>query len=130
MWRAGRWRSIRILRNDPARGRAIYPADLIAFEIRFGLERLTAGARRLRLEASFARVLLEELGERVLDLDRPAVDATAVLLAARRKAGQGIEVRDGMICGIALARRAAIATGNVRHFEGTGVAVVNPWERQ
>ena len=29
--------------------------------------------------------------------------------------------------GIALAQRAAVATGNVRHFDGLNVNVVNPW---
>jgi len=32
-----------------------------------------------------------------------------------------------MIAGIALARRAAIATRNVRHFADLGVSVIDPW---
>jgi len=32
-----------------------------------------------------------------------------------------------LIAGIALARRASIATRNTRHFEGLDVPVVNPW---
>jgi predicted nucleic acid-binding protein len=31
-----------------------------------------------------------------------------------------------MIAGIALARRAALATHNVKHFDDTGIEVVNP----
>ena len=32
-----------------------------------------------------------------------------------------------MIAGIALARRAAIATRNVRHFADLDVSVIDPW---
>jgi predicted nucleic acid-binding protein len=35
-----------------------------------------------------------------------------------------------MIAGIALARRSALATGNTRHFDDAGIAVVDPWESE
>jgi len=37
-------------------------------------------------------------------------------------------MRDTQIAGIVLARRASIATRNVRHFEDLRVPVVNPWK--
>jgi hypothetical protein len=33
-----------------------------------------------------------------------------------------------MIAGIALARRATLATRNVKHFVDRGLEVVNPWD--
>jgi predicted nucleic acid-binding protein len=36
-------------------------------------------------------------------------------------------MRDTFIAGIALARRATLATRNVRHFDDLSVPVVNPW---
>jgi predicted nucleic acid-binding protein len=33
-----------------------------------------------------------------------------------------------MIAGIALARRAALATRNAKHFDDAGLDLVNPWE--
>jgi predicted nucleic acid-binding protein len=36
-------------------------------------------------------------------------------------------LRDTQIAGIALARRAALATRHARHFDGLDVNVVNPW---
>ena len=54
--------------------------------------------------------------------------ATAAHLAAdRQRAGRSVDLRDTMIAGIALARRATIATRNTRYFEGLDVPVVNPW---
>jgi predicted nucleic acid-binding protein len=36
-------------------------------------------------------------------------------------------MRDTFMAGIALARRATLATRNVRHFDDLSVPVVNPW---
>jgi predicted nucleic acid-binding protein len=38
-----------------------------------------------------------------------------------------VDIRDSQIAGIALARRATIATRNVRHFADLEVPVVDPW---
>jgi len=38
------------------------------------------------------------------------------------------DFRDAVIAATALALRAAVVTRNVRHFEGAGVELVNPWE--
>ena len=45
-----------------------------------------------------------------------------------RSEGVAVEIRDVQIAGIALARRGIIATRNTKHFIGTGVELVNPWE--
>ena len=41
--------------------------------------------------------------------------------------GNPVDMRDTLIAGIALARRATLATRNVRHFDDLSVPVVNPW---
>jgi hypothetical protein len=45
----------------------------------------------------------------------------------RRAAGKPVDFRDIEIAGIVAARRATLATGNVRHFEGLDIQPVNPW---
>lgn len=50
------------------------------------------------------------------------------IASCRHKAGRAVALRDTLIAGIALARRATIATRNTRHFEGLDVPVVNPWD--
>ena len=40
---------------------------------------------------------------------------------------ESIEIRDVQIAGIALARKASIATRNIRHFEGLGIPLIDPW---
>ena len=109
------------------------PADSIGitsitvFETRFGLGILPAGRRRRALEAAFARVLDEDLENRVLDFDAVAAVSAAALAAGRHRAGRPVELRDTQIAGIAVARHATLATRNVRHFADLDVPVVDPW---
>jgi toxin FitB len=37
-------------------------------------------------------------------------------------------ILDGMIAAIALRHNASLATRNIRHFQGIGLTLINPWE--
>jgi predicted nucleic acid-binding protein len=50
------------------------------------------------------------------------------MAAIRQKAGRAMDVRDTLIAGIALARRATLATRNARHFQGLKLPLLNPWK--
>lgn len=63
----------------------------------------------------------------MLPFDSPAAEAAGRLAAERRLAGRPMEIRDVQIAGIAKARKATLATRNVRHFKGCGLVLVNPW---
>jgi predicted nucleic acid-binding protein len=106
---------------------SVWITSITLFEVRFGLMLLPAGRRRRSLEAGFANLLTEDLESRVLDFDSAAANEAASLAAERQKAGRPVDMRDTQIAGIAIARRATLATRNVRHFEGLKVAVVDPW---
>jgi predicted nucleic acid-binding protein len=106
---------------------SVWTTSITVFEIRFGLALMDAGMRQRRLTAAFETLLAEDLSGRVLNFDSVAAARTATLIAGLRRTGRSIEIRDGMICGIALARRASIATRNVRHFEPTPASIINPW---
>jgi predicted nucleic acid-binding protein len=88
---------------------------------------LPRGRRRRGLERAFEKVVEEDLANRVLDFDSLAAVSAARLAADRQRAGRAVDLRDTLIAGIALARRATIATRNTRHFEGLDVPVVDPW---
>jgi hypothetical protein len=107
---------------------SVWTTSITIFEISLGLALLTTGRKRQGLEEAFERLLEHELERRVLSLDAAAARAAGSLAAKRRQAGRPIEIRDAQIAGIALARKATIATRNVRDFRLTGVSVVNPWE--
>lgn len=106
---------------------SIWTTSVTVFEVRLGLEILAEGKRRRRLEEAFARVVEVDLENRVAAFDEPAAEAAAGIAAERRRAGRPVEIRDVQIAGIARARKATLATRNVRHFEGLGLELVDPW---
>src|SRR6266513_1483132 len=109
---------------------SVWITSITLFEARFGLALLPSGRRRQTLEAAFARLLKEDLENRVLDFDSAAATEAASLAAARKKSGRPVDMRDTQIAGIALARRATLATRNVRHFRDLRILIVDPWAAQ
>jgi hypothetical protein len=106
---------------------SVWITSITLFESRLGLALLPAGRRRKALESAFDRLLAEDLENRVLAFDSEAALQAAALAAAQQRAGRPVDIRDTQIAGIAQARRATLATRNVRHFEGLTVPVFNPW---
>lgn len=117
---------VRWLDHQPAE--SIWITAITLFETRLGLALLPKGRRRQLLELAFNRLLEEDLENRVLDFDSAAATEAAALAAARQRAGRTVDVRDTQIAGIALARRATLATRNVRHFQDLSVTVIDPWQ--
>jgi len=105
---------------------SVWTTAITVFEVRFGLDLLATGRRRRQLEEAFEKALAEDFEGRVLPFDQTAAEAAGALAAARRRAGRTIEIRDVQIAGIAAARKATLATRNIRHFDGLGLALVDP----
>jgi len=106
---------------------SVWITSITLFETRFGLALLPAGRRRQVLEAAFDDLLREDLENRVLDFDSAAATAAASLAAARQKSGRPVDMRDTQIAGIVLARRATLATRNIRHFADLKISIIDPW---
>ena len=106
---------------------SVWITSLTVFEARFGLALLPAGKRRRALETAFSRLLEEDLENRVVDFDLSAATEAARVAAERQRSGRPVDLRDTLIAGIALARRAVVATRNLRHFADLDVPVVDPW---
>ena len=106
---------------------SVWITSITMFEAHLGLALLPSGRRRKTLETAFARVLKEDLENRVLDFDSAAATEAASLAAERQKNGRPVDMRDTQIAGIVLARHAALATRNVRHFADLKISLVDPW---
>lgn len=113
------------LDSQPAE--SIWTTSITVFEIRFGLELLASGRRRRSLEDAFSKMLEEDFEGRIVPFDELAAHAAGQIAAQRRRIGRVIEIRDVQIAGIASARKASIATRNLRHFEGLGAELIDPW---
>ena len=117
---------VRWLDRQPAE--SIWITSVTLFEARLGLALLPDGKRRTALASAFARLLEEDLQNRVLDFDTGAAIEAAELAARRQRAGRPVDIRDTQIAGIALARRATLATRNARHFADLKINVIDPWQ--
>ncbi|MEM9740187.1 MAG: type II toxin-antitoxin system VapC family toxin [Pseudomonadota bacterium] len=94
----------------------------------YGLERLPEGVRRASLTRDFETFVSKVIGDNILELDRPAAEATGAIRAERRELGLPIGVADAMIAGIARTRDLAIATRNTSDFDGIRLTLINPFE--
>lgn len=106
---------------------SVWITSIGVYEVRMGIEILPGGRRRAALETAFVQVVAEDIEGRVLPFDRLAAEEAGILAARRRAVGRPIEFRDTQIAGIAVSRRAAIATRNTRHFADLPVEIVDPW---
>jgi toxin FitB len=97
-------------------------------EIQRGLARLPRGKRRQPLEENFAAFIQAAFRGRVFAFDETAAYAYGQIAEQRERAGLNADAVDLMIAAIAKVQNAAIATRNVRDFEGCGIRIINPWK--
>lgn len=107
---------------------SIWTTSVTVFEIRTGIKLLVPSRRRKRLDEMFTQLIDEDLDGRVQSFDLTAATTAGAIAATQQRVGRTVEIRDVQIAGIAASRHATVATRNTRHFEGTGVDLVNPWD--
>jgi predicted nucleic acid-binding protein len=96
-------------------------------ELLVGARRLPPGRRRDGLLAAIDGIATS-FEDQVLRYDLGASRRYAAMQADRRAAGRPLSTEDGMIAAICAENEAALATRNVRDFDGLGVALINPWD--
>ena len=112
---------------DEQPAESIWLSSITLFEAHYGLALMASSQRKTTLQQRFEKLLLEDLQNRVLFFDTGAAEAAAALSAQRKVLGRPVDIRDTFIAGIAMARRATLATRNTRHFDDLTTPVVNPW---
>ena len=108
-------------------GSDVYLSAVSEAELRRGVAVMPAGRRRDALAEMLDGVLTEDFRARILPFDSRAAIAYAAIAADRHAAGRPISQFDAQIAAIARASGAAVATRNVRDFEGCGIEVIDPW---
>jgi hypothetical protein len=107
---------------------SVWICSVTVLEIRYGLQILAPGRRRSALTALFENLVERSIEGRIAPFDGEAAERAGELMAIRHRNGRPGDLRDTMIAGIVLARRATLATRNTAHFEDLDVTVVNPWK--
>lgn len=105
----------------------VFTTSICEAEIRLGVEQMPAGRRldafRVVMDALFG----SRFAGRVLAFDSVAAGHFARIVATRNAGGRPMTPMDAQIAAIAAANDMAIATRNVRDFEGCGVELIDPW---
>ena len=101
---------------------AITVAELLA-----GICRMPEGKRRKYTDTT-VKLALMTLEDRTFAFDTQAAADYAHILVEREHRGTPTSIQDAMIAAIACSWDAAIATRNIKDFEGTDVELINPWE--
>ncbi len=104
----------------------LWTTVITVMEIRYGILRMAVGGRQNAVASAFERATLS-LADRVLTFDLAAAEEAAKLSARCHAAGRNVAVPDTQIAGIALSRKATLATRNVRDFKDLNIPLVDPW---
>lgn len=97
-------------------------------EIRFGIEVLPRGRKRLRLASVFTRIV-DAFSDRIVPFDVDAATQSARLRAQRRLKGAPMSLADSQIAGTAKSRGFSLATLNTRDFQEIDLPLLEPPRR-
>jgi len=95
-------------------------------ELRYGVERMAAGARRHRLEAWLREELPLRFEGRILPVNPNIAEAWGRAVANAESTGRPIGVMDAFLAATADVHNLTLITRNVSHFAAVK-AVFNPW---
>lgn len=106
---------------------AVFLSVVTIVELRHGIERLSAGRRRSRLDAWLGDELLPRFEGRILPIDSGIADRSGRLVARREILGRPIHAMDALIAATAAAHDLTLVTRNVTDFETVVKSLLNPW---
>jgi predicted nucleic acid-binding protein len=96
-------------------------------ELRHGIERLPAGARRDRLDAWLTEQVPVRFEARVLPVDAEVANSWGRVMARGQAAGRPVGSMDAFIAATAEHHDLVLVTRNVSDFDALGIRLVNPW---
>ena len=104
----------------------VYISVITLAELRYGVERLAAGARRRRLEAWLEHEVPLRFEGRILPVDANVAEAWGKTVSRSDAAGQPIGAMDAFLAATAEFHHLTLVTRDVSDFKLLK-AVLNPW---
>ena len=104
----------------------LYTTTITVLEIQRGISLATQRgdeAQAMVFTRWLEQMVLPAFAGRILPIDHVVARRAAMLQWADSR-----DYRDPVIAATALVHGAAVVTRNTRHFAGTGVGLINPWE--
>jgi predicted nucleic acid-binding protein len=105
----------------------IFISVITVAELRHGVERLPAGARRDRLDAWLIEQIPLRFEDRLLAIDAETANGWGRVMARGQAGGRPVGAMDAFIAATAERHDLALVTRNVSDFNALGLRLVNPW---
>jgi toxin FitB len=96
-------------------------------ELRHGIDRLAAGARRRKLDQWLRSEVPARFEGRIVLIDGAIADEWGRLVAQREAGGKPIHAMDAFIAATARVHELTLVTCNVSDFSPSLKTIVNPW---
>lgn len=107
--------------------RVLFTTSINCAEILAGIEMMPAGRRRAELTDEARAMFTAEFEGHILAFDHRAAQHYAEIVARRKRRGRRIDAMDAQIAAVTQAHGMGLATHNIKHFDGCGVDLINPW---
>lgn len=105
----------------------IFLSVMTLSELRYGIERMPAGARQKRLNVRLTQELILRFEGRILPIDAYVADIWGRVMAQSQAQQRTVSVLDGFIAATAEVHRLTLVTRNISHFQVLGNSLLNPW---
>jgi tRNA(fMet)-specific endonuclease VapC len=107
----------------------LYLSVITIGEIKKGIEKLPASARKAELSSWLVNDLLARFERRLVVLDVDVMLAWGELTARLERDKQMMPAIDSLIAALAWAGNFTLVTRNTGDFDGAGIDLLNPWEK-
>jgi toxin FitB len=96
-------------------------------ELRFGIERLVDGRKKVHLAEWLSRELIPRFEDRILNVDLEVADAWGHAMASSEADGRKMDQIDCLLGATALVWDLTLVTRNTSHFAGSRWRIFSPW---
>jgi len=105
----------------------VYLSVTTLADLRYGTERLPAGARRSRLETWLREELPLRFESRLLIIEATIAGASGSVMSRCSAVGRPIGAMDALFAATAQVHALTLVTRNVSDFTASGIFLFNPW---
>ena len=111
---------------EAAQAKNLWLSTVVIGELLSGAHHLPEGKRKTGFLSAYED-LIDAYRNRLAAFDLEAALNYGPILAFQTKTGRDPGTADTQIAATALARGMKLATRNVKHFEGLGIELIDPW---